>query len=245
MYIKTAQLVREQRDRTWARLIMATGFLSLALASGAQTVSFTNAVSITIDDQGDPPTTAAPYPSDIEVSGLGGLFVEKVTVTLEGLTHDFPSDLDVLLVGPQGQMSMLMSEVGGNDQFPVSDVTLTLDNDAQFSLPTETMLLSGTFKPTRQFPTLEFEFPSPAPVGSSSAPADLSVFNGTDPNGTWSLYVVDESSPHSGVFLGGWSLQLTTVAVPEPSAASMLLLGLGAFKIFRSRTRAGNGRKQI
>ena len=38
----------------------------------------------------------------------------------------------------------------------------------------------------------------------------MSTFAGTDPNGTWSLYIVDDWSSDSGSLSGGWSLGLET-----------------------------------
>jgi subtilisin-like proprotein convertase family protein len=217
------------------RILFVTTLLLGVVAQGrAQTFSFSNTNPIAINDSGTPPTVASLYPSTISVAGLDGS-VSHVTVTLHGLTHTFPSDLDILLAGPNGQVSMLMSEVGGNTRFPVSDLTLTLDDSAASSLPLDSTLLSGTFKPTRQFPTLSFEFPSPALEGSSSAPAALSIFNGTDPNGNWNLFVVDESSPDSGTISQGWSMDITTV--PEPGMVGIAALGLGCCAAIRIRRR--------
>ena len=56
-------------------------------------------------------TCGDPYPANIAVSGLSGT-VLKVTLKLNGLTHTFPSDIDVLLVGPGGQNAIVMSDVG-------------------------------------------------------------------------------------------------------------------------------------
>jgi len=53
-----------------------------------------------------------PYPSTISVSGLTGV-VGKVTVSLNGLSHSFPDDLDIMLISPTGQKIMLMSDCGG------------------------------------------------------------------------------------------------------------------------------------
>ena len=59
--------------------------------------TFNNPATITIPSQG----VAGPYPSVIAVSGVSGT-VSKLTVTLLGLNHTFPDDVDVLLVGPDG-----------------------------------------------------------------------------------------------------------------------------------------------
>ncbi|WP_249263521.1 calcium-binding protein, partial [Microcystis aeruginosa] len=41
---------------------------------------------------------------------------------------------------------------------------------------------------------------------------DFSVFNSTNPNGTWSLYVVDDVGGDAGTIAGGWSLDIGTAA---------------------------------
>jgi uncharacterized repeat protein (TIGR01451 family) len=61
---------------------------------------------------------ALPYPSTNVVSGVVGL-VGNVAVTLSNLNHTFPKDVDVLLVGPQGQKVILMSDAGA-DAWPTS-----------------------------------------------------------------------------------------------------------------------------
>jgi hypothetical protein len=47
-------------------------------------------------------------------------------------------------------------------------------------------------------------FPTSAP--SPSAATSLSAFAGTNPNGVWSLYVVDDLGGDVGLIAGGWSL---------------------------------------
>ncbi len=76
-------------------------------------VTLTNATPIVIPAGAPGMTTgpASPYPSTINVAGLGGT-VTRVTVTLNGLRHTFPDDLDILLVGPGGSV-ILMSDAGG------------------------------------------------------------------------------------------------------------------------------------
>jgi hypothetical protein len=57
---------------------------------------------------------------------------------------------------------------------------------------------------------------------SATRSAPLSVFNGMDPNGLWTLYVADVSSGGEGT-LASWGLQLTLV--PEPATGGLLWLG--------------------
>jgi len=224
--------------RKMRTLLVTTMLLGFATGGWAGTFSFSNTSAIPVSDTGTPPITADLYPSSISVSGLDFQSITHLSITLDGLSHTFPSDLDIILAGPSGQLCMLMSEVGGNTRLPVTDLTLTFDDLAANSLPIDSMLTSGTFKPTRQFPTLTFEFPSPAPVGSSSAPAALSTFNGTDPNGTWNLFVVDETSPDSGTISRGWSMEITTV--PEPGSFEFAALAAGcvvAIRMWRRHER--------
>ena len=183
-------------------------------------VHVTNLNTISILDGGGlvVPAQASPYPSTNLISVPAGLVVSKVLVTLSGFTHSFPSDVSMLLVGPQGQQGILMSEVGGQNQFGVSGLTLLLDDDATTTLPVYSSLTSGVFKPTNgylalQYPRLPYDFPQPAPVGNSNAVASLSPFKGTDPNGVWKLYVADDAGGNAGNISSGWTLHVST-AVP-------------------------------
>jgi subtilisin-like proprotein convertase family protein len=185
---------------------------------GAASLTLSNTNVITFNDGLTPPTPATPYPSSITVSGPPGHAVIKATVTLFGLTHEFPSDADILLVGPQGQKTIVMANAGGQNKYSVTNLILTFDDDASSMLPIFTQLVSGTFKPTDGYaalgyPELPFDFPSPAPPGNSNSPTALSVFKNTDPNGVWKLFVVDDVSGDTGAIAGGWSLTLS-VAVP-------------------------------
>jgi len=164
---------------------------------------FANTNDISIPSSG----AAAPYPSTLNVSGLNTNIL-KLTVTLNQLSHTQPDDLDILLVGPNGQKTLLMSDCGGINI--INNVNLTFDSAAATGLPDSGQIISGTFKPT------DFQvgdvLPSPAPAGPYVT--DLTVFNGTDPNGAWQLYVLDDFGSFSGDIAGGWTLNITTL---EPS----------------------------
>lgn len=173
-------------------------------ATLSSTTTFSNPALITIPGSGTGAATGAPanpYPSTINVAGLVGT-VTKVTVKLNSLDHTFPGDIDALLVGPGGQKMMLMSDVGGGTD--AVNVNLTFDDTAADIGAT---LVSGTFRPTN-IGTGDL-FPAPAPVGPYPDPQLLSIFNGVNPNGTWSLYVVDDAGVDVGS-MDGWELTITT-----------------------------------
>lgn len=181
-------------------------FMAGMLVAAAATSTFSNTTAIALPDA----SAAAPYPSNISVAGMTGVITD-VNVTLTNINHGFPNDIDVLLVGPGGQSVILMSDVGRH--FDALNVTLTLDDSATTSLPDEAALTTGTYLPTNSssnagLSCADDAFPAPAPAGPYGA--SLSVFNDTDPNGTWSLFVVDDCFQDSGSIAGGWSLEITT-----------------------------------
>jgi hypothetical protein len=174
------------------------------------TRTFTNNATITISpgpDNGGKAvaTPATPYPAIIEVSGFTNGTILDVNLTLHALSHTFPGDVDVLLAGPvPGLNAFLMSDVGANAV--VSNITLTVDDQAAAGLPTP--LVPGTFKPADGASSLGTDtFPAPAPTPSGNVA--LSVFNTSNPNGAWHLFVVDDSGGDGGSIAGGWSLEIT------------------------------------
>jgi subtilisin-like proprotein convertase family protein len=166
------------------------------------TTAFSNTTAISIPSSGN----ATPYPSSIAVSGLTGTVV-KVTATLNGFSHQFADDVDILLVAPDGKKMLLLSDAGGGSA--PSGLTLTFDDAAASAIPDGGPMSSGTWKPSVYEPGTD-AFTSPAPPEPYAA--TLSEFNGSDPNGTWSLYVRDDFTGMSGDIAGGWSLSITTSA---------------------------------
>jgi subtilisin-like proprotein convertase family protein len=201
--------------------VVASGLA--APAASAATFSNDDGITITspddnctVGEEQDEPAAATPYPSEITVDGLDSS-VSDVNLTLTGFSHTWPDDVGVLLVGPQGQKTILMSEAGGNSSNAVSGVDLTFDDAASGSLPDAGPLSSGTYQPTSSGTEnssceVPSSFPDPAPAGPYGPPS-LSVFNGTDPNGTWKLYVIDTTSGDNGS-ITGWSLDISS-STPE------------------------------
>jgi len=176
---------------------------------------FTNSAGILINDFAN----ATPYPSTIVVSNVPGT-VTNVTVTLYNLAHTYPADIDMLLAGPRTNSAglqtnglIIMSDVGGF-QGPISNINLTFDDHGATRLTATDPIVSGTYLPSPVGPD---SFDPPAP----SAPymtrlLDLAV--GGNPNGPWSLFVVDDASLDSGFIAGGWSLTVETISAGIPSA---------------------------
>lgn len=163
---------------------------------------------------------AVTYPVPLTVAGVAGTITD-VNVTMLGLEHTYPADLDVMLVGPGGQHVVLMSDVGTD--IPVSNLNIVLDDEGGSPLPTSTALTTGLFQPTNVGPG--DPFPAPAPSSLTAATA-LSAFDGTDPNGTWKLYVVDDNINDSGFISQGWLLTIDTTATSAPYPASLPVSGV-------------------
>jgi hypothetical protein len=180
--------------------LAVTGALA-ALPTGASAATFSNQASISIG----PNSVAATYPSNINVAGLTGS-ITKVRATLFGITGEDTRDMQVLLVGPAGQSTVLMRNACGDN---ANGYTLGFDDAAAGSLPFGSCSgLSGSFKPTDPDPN-DSAFTAPAPpkpYGST-----LSVFNTTQPNGTWRLFIEDDVvGVGAHTIGGGWSLDIDT-----------------------------------
>ena len=155
-----------------------------------------------------------PYPSNIIVSGLGGS-ISKLTLTMNIGNAPTPDHTDFLLVGPNGERFIFMSDAGGTTD--IVGQTLTFDDAAATALPDSTSIVSGTYRPASYAGDSD-NFPSPAPAGpyNPAAPEGAgtfaSVFNGTNPNGTWSLYAVEDAGDAADTIINSWSLSFTLAA---------------------------------
>jgi uncharacterized delta-60 repeat protein/uncharacterized repeat protein (TIGR01451 family) len=179
---------------------MPLGQTTFSFSLGSAASSFVNTGSVTILDH----AAAAPYPAKINVTGMPGR-VSKVVATIDGFGHGYPGDVDILLVSPTGESAILMA--GAGDGITVTNLVLTFDDTAATQMPSTNRLTTGTYRPSNFKQGVRFIAPAPtAPYGS-----ELSVFKGINPNGTWSLYVLDDTALDSGAITRGWRLNLTTV----------------------------------
>ncbi len=155
-------------------------------------------------------SSGSPYPTRINASGLAGV-LSKVTIELNGLTHQFPDDLDLMVTGPNGNSLIALSDVGGGNA--VSGINLILDSAAGSSLPDSTSLTSGTFRPS-DFQVGTDSFASPAPTTNvfSASTASLSTaFASSNPNGIWTLWSTSDNAgaQGGGSLTNGWCVNLT------------------------------------
>jgi subtilisin-like proprotein convertase family protein len=174
----------------------------LGAVVGSQT--FTNSTALTINASG----ATTPYGTSIAVSGLGPQST-RIALELTGISHTFPSDLDVLLVGPGGQKFIPVSDTGGS--VDVNALTFTVADFEPAPIST-TQWTAGSFRPTDIGGGDSFPAPAPAAPYLSPPTAGTAGFdtafgiNGTNLNGTWTLFIVDDASPDGGS-LAGWKLR--------------------------------------
>lgn len=209
------------RKRVLHYSLLAVLFV-LPWSAHAAVFTFSNTSLIDIIDN----SVANPYPSTISVSGVAGT-VQSVTITLTNFNHTFPADVGALVIGPGGQNVLLFDAPG--DGSPVTNLTWIFDDSAASPLPSGSALSGGTFQPGLNAGDT---FAGPAPAGPYGLV--LSVFNGVDPNGAWSLYIQDFVSPDAGTLDSGWTITITTDA-PEPAAWALMGAGLLAIGCWRRK----------
>jgi subtilisin-like proprotein convertase family protein len=184
-------------------LSLAALVVAVALApssASAATVGFRNSQEITIPAQG----TASAYPSTVSVRDLRGP-VTDVQVTLNGVSHARPRDLDVLLVAPDGSSVVLMSDVCGDGD--VSNRTWTFHSNG--GLPD-----MGTAEcPNPNYADSNWDEGDSWPGVTADAPGELSQWHRKIMHGSWKLYVHDDEAGESGKIAGGWGLYITAAPV--------------------------------
>ncbi len=166
--------------------------LGLSAPAEAATDTFTNTSAISIPQLG----AATPYPSTVSVSGMASN-IKSVELTLTGFNHEISYDAHVMLVSPAGRNLTVMSDIyslNGDRTFTFADGAPTLVDGAP----------SGRYAPTDAGGPNTFPAPAPAQSGATTF---TGAFDGTDPNGTWQLFVYDDIGGGAGT-IGSWSLTI-------------------------------------
>ncbi len=207
----TRRVTRRTGAVALAGALLAGALASVLGASAAgadSTKTVKNTTPITIPDSGK----ANPYPSTINVSGVG-TELTGLRVVIRNTTHGCAKDLDVLLVGPTGTKTTLFSDNGHAAILPncsdLNKTSITIDDscaDFANAVPSGANIC---VRPSDN-DSLGHQGDTWPDVGSNFPALNLSTFYGSNPNGAWKLYVVDDAGEDSGSFAGGWELQVTT-----------------------------------
>ena len=188
---------------------------ALPVAS-AHATTFSNTTPIAIPAQG----SANPYPSPIQVSGTDGP-IRRMVLTLHGVTHPNPQDLDILLVSPSGRKASVVSDSCGS--LDVTNRTWVFATYGSFDyMPKDGPCPSGAYRTTNYDIGANGDSWPGAPEGGLHS---FEEFQGHDPTGTWALHVVDDSGFSAGSIQGGWSLDI------ETTPADVRIPMLGSFGI--------------
>ncbi len=174
--------------------------------NSANAQTFSNPAAITINAVG----AATPSPSNIVVTG-GPAAIDVVSVSLNNMSHTWQSDVDVLLVAPNGESIVLMSDAGGGNAF--TNQTYVIADFGSSLMAEFAVNLGGSYRPTN-FGAGDL-FTGFTGVVGNSAPAGTntfaSVFAGDNANGTWALYVQDDVGGDAGS-IQGWSITFAAAA---------------------------------
>jgi subtilisin-like proprotein convertase family protein len=207
---------------------VANGTWSLELADDDHPASTGSIASwsITITSAGVPPITissgndafgrANPFPAELEVLGAERSVITDVNVLLDGVSHMDARDIDMYLEGPGGERTWLMSDVC---PFNHKLAEWKVDDEAANEFFDAEGCSSGAYRP-RNVASGDPSDPDVPPDVVPSAPTkplvtSLSTFDGTDPDGTWRLFILDDAEGDAGFIANGWDLELTTRA-PAP-----------------------------
>lgn len=219
------------------RIFLATLFCALTGFANAQTTNRYTFNPNTLILDGSP----AGMTQTFDVSGLTGP-IQDVQVELN-IAGGFNGSLYAYLINPSGNQVVLLNRVGvgsgnlfgyGNTGFNITldDTGANIHNyqEGGFTLNGDGQLM-GTWAPDgRNIDPLS----SGGTFDASLPISDLSLFDGTDPNGTWTLFISDLVSGGSDARLVSWSVNLVT-PVPEPQAWMLGLAGAVVFIGFRGR----------
>ncbi|MFY9574681.1 MAG: DUF4394 domain-containing protein [Blastocatellia bacterium] len=202
-------LLRDGSQIEGSQGVQASGQTSVKVggAPNAPATQFCNTAAIIIPALGD----ATPFPSNISVMGLSNV-VTDVTVTLNGVSHTKPDDLEIIVVAPSGQVVIL--DNGAFDGTDAVNQNLTFSDSAAGYAPNGAPLVTGTYKPVSYFAQTTFGAPAPALTPAAPYGHTLASFHGVSPNGTWSLYARDVIAGDMGSIAGGWCINITTGTGP-------------------------------
>jgi hypothetical protein len=154
-------------------------------------------------------------PETTEVPNTCLLIGVAVSFALES---ERPDDLDILLVGPNGNRTLLISDAGGNGQIGHTEYLFGAGGPP---FPDETAPPVGYYY-MANYPGLAGPEPGgmdnfPGVSGLANYPVvDLFNLTGGSGSGTWQLYVVDDETGNLSSLPNGWNLSLLIECAAGP-----------------------------
>ena len=185
-------------------------------------VTFTNPANITINNVGP----ATPSPANLVVTGLPVSGVAVRSVNINGFSHTWAGDVNVVLQHPNGTTNViLMANSNADPLIAVNNINLTFSDAATLSIPATAPIVSGTYKPTnRNGATFAFLAPGPTVTGPTfPASPTLATFTG-NMNGTWKLFVEDRVAGDAGTISRGYSIDFNVPVAPCTSPARTVIV---------------------
>ena len=148
-----------------------------------------------------------------DVTGLTN--VVDVDLRLDDISHTWVGDLQISLTSPTGFTTLFSSVSGFGDSSDFLNSNITFDDEGA-AWPDVAIIPDGNYQPTDTGST-----------GGSLAPA-LNIFDGMDPNGTWTLSIFDDAVGDSGSITGATLiLDADDDLAPVPIPASLSFAGIG------------------
>ena len=202
----------ENANGIWKLYLFDDGSNDVGSIAGGWELEFgTGIASVRIPDSGSS-GLGNPYPRSQTISATDPLAfgtILDVNVFVNQLWHQFPGDVDFLMVGPNGESVMLMSDACGSVE--IAGATWTFDDEAAGPLSEDS---TGCANGLHVRPTdygLAESLPGPAPAGPYASA--LSVFDGDSPAGTWNFYFRDDTTADVGFISNSPVLQFTTTGI--------------------------------
>ncbi len=187
-------------------------------------------VNIAIPDGPAIPPVPTSYPattSNITVSGIPtGATISNIRARINA-THDWVSDLVIVLKAPNGNVFNLDALLSGTNKPGVNFTNTVISSASLNSLGAGTAPYTGIFKADAAgttFTAFGFTFPG----GPTGFIPNVTAFNNlySVPNGTWTLAIYDAGAPDAGT-LNNWELDIDyIVGVPAAPAVWTPVTGL-------------------
>jgi subtilisin-like proprotein convertase family protein len=146
-----------------------------------------------------------PVLSTVNVTGAGA-YTGRIRLTTQ-LTHVLPDDMDITLTSPQGTVVTISTDNGGvtGNAFNGTVFSSNANPGGQVPYPNCLVIL-----PCNQGLTTDRVYLGAGTAASLAPEESLAAFNGENPNGVWTLKIVDDSCDLLSGTLTGWSLEVLT-----------------------------------